>query len=130
MVLEEMADHQRLADGVGAGGARLRIVQLERQRLLDVHVFAGVQGPQDDPCMVRCGHGDGDAVNARGEGSIKVRGHPHPELRRITGQKVGRRVHDNLKGAEPGEDACDVTAPTAATDECDPGKARRGYDLI
>ena len=123
VVLQEVPDHEAPVEPLGEGAKLLRLLDLQRQRLLDEDVFAGRQGLLAERVVLRRRRCAGDGLDRRvGEDGLERR-RASAELGRESRDPLLVRVDKGRQRTDFGVVADVVLPPRPAADDGDANAA-------
>ena len=123
VVLQDVPDHEAPVEPLGEGAKLLRLLDLQRQRLLEEDVFAGRQGLLAERVVLRRRRCAGDGLDRRvGEDGLERRG-ASAELGRESRDPLLVRVDKGRQRTDFGVVADVVLPPRPAADDGDANAA-------
>src|SRR5262249_42724232 len=119
MILQQVADHQDATLRLGERAQLLRFTEVERERLLDEDMLAGIEPAPNQMTVSLRGHSDHDRRNVRAvEDRVEIERRrailrPH----RCCGWRTG--IMNRCECSELMKIADEILPPIAAPDDCD-----------
>src|SRR5215471_16116440 len=119
MILQQVADHQDASLRLGERAELFRFTEVERERLLDEDMLAGVEPAPNETAVSLRGHGDYQRRNVRAiENRVEIK-RRRAILRRQRCCGLRASVMDRRKRPELMKIADEILPPIAAPDDCD-----------